>query len=85
MKLCGVPATVEPRYNEVPKDRTIYFVITGILYKRYPDITKLLKKYKKFRYTGFNYLFSKRPKLYNTKCRLSDGDNASESCNLHVV
>ena len=37
--------TVEPRYNEVPGDRTIYFVITGVCYKQSPDITKLLKKY----------------------------------------
>ena len=25
-----------------------------------------MKKYKKLRYTGINYLFSKRPKMYNT-------------------
>ena len=35
---------MEPRYNEVPRDRTIHFS----RYKRNPDITKLLKKYKNF-------------------------------------
>ena len=28
--------TVEPRYNEVPRDRTIYFVTKGVRYKRDP-------------------------------------------------
>ena len=60
-------STVEPRYNEVPKDWTIYFIITGVRFKGNPDITKLLKIYEKLRYIGVNYLFSKRPKLYNTK------------------
>ena len=39
--------------------------------------TSLLKKYEKLRYTGVNYFFSKRPKLYNTKCLFSEGVNAS--------
>ena len=46
---------MQPWYNEVPRDRTIYFVITGDRNKRNPDITKLLKKYEKYekrRYTG---------------------------------
>ena len=43
--------TVEPRYNEVPRDRTIYFVITGIRLRN-PDITKLQKNHEKLRYTG---------------------------------
>ena len=68
------------RYNEVPRDRTIYFVITGIRYKRYPDTTTLLKKYEK--------LILNRPKLYNTnsgRYHFPDDDSASESCNLHVI
>ena len=40
-------STVPPRYNEVPRDGTIYFVLTGVCNKRNPDITKLLKKYEK--------------------------------------
>ena len=36
-------STVEPRYNEVPRDRKNYFVISGFRYKRDPDITKLPK------------------------------------------
>ena len=35
--------TVEPRYNEVPRDRKNYFVISGFRYKRNPDITELPK------------------------------------------
>ena len=38
-----VTTTVEPRYNEVPRDRKNYFVISGFCYKRNPDITKLPK------------------------------------------
>ena len=46
-------ATVEPRYNEVSRDRTTYFIIMGVHNKRNPDITKVLKKYEKRHYTGF--------------------------------
>ena len=41
--------------------------------------------YEKLRYTGVNYLFSKRSKLYNTKSHFSDGDSASQPCKLHVI
>ena len=35
--------TVELRYNEVPRDRNNYFVISGLRYKQNPDITKFPK------------------------------------------
>ena len=35
--------TVEPRYNEVPRDRKNYFVISGFCNKRNPDIVTLPK------------------------------------------
>ena len=41
---------MEPRYNEVPRDRDNYFVISGFCYKRNPDLTKLPKRYQKLRY-----------------------------------
>ena len=47
---------------------------------------KFLKKYEKLVMRGLKFhLFSKRPKLYNTICHFSDGNNASEPYNLLVI
>ena len=46
--LISSSTTVEPWYNEVPRDWAIYFVIAGVCNKQNPDKTvnkKLLKIY----------------------------------------
>ena len=51
------------------------FNIMGVCYKQNPDIMTLLKKIQQ------NFVIQE----LITKCHFADDDNASESCNLHVV
>ena len=44
--------TMEPRYNDVPRDWRNYIVISGYRYKRIPRMTILAKNNHNYRYIG---------------------------------